>query len=134
MQSPRGLRRNEIVKLVKRVEKRLLLLPPRFNIESDWELMLELSGVQTGLGSLDSAGLTRTLRETVVKTAVNANKAKSETPAAEIDADKYRAKPFSRNVLYLQGCAEHACVHCVLLQLLSTSFSSSAGGSIAWAC
>lgn len=84
MQSPRGLHRNEIVKLVKRVEKRLLLLPPRFDIESDWALMLELAGLQTGLGRLDSAGLTRSLSGAVVETAVNVNKAKVET-------EKYRA-------------------------------------------
>eukprot|EP01043_Picozoa_sp_COSAG02_P024421 COSAG02_NODE_1333_length_13206_cov_221.257801_13_plen_112_part_00 len=84
MQSPRGLHRNEIVKLVKRVEKRLLLLPPRFDIESDWALMLELAGLQTGLGRLDSGGLTRSLSGGV-------HKAKRGTPAAENDPEKYSA-------------------------------------------
>lgn len=39
----RGLRREEFVSLVHRVERRLLLLPPHFEPQTDWELLLELS-------------------------------------------------------------------------------------------
>lgn len=101
MQSPRGLHRSEMARLIKRVEKRLLLLPPRFNLERDWKLMLELAGHQSGIGRLDTGGLTRVIDKTV-----QANKVKSEMPAsATAEPDKHSAKqpPY---VLYLSRCSE----------------------------
>ena len=130
MQSPRGLHRSEMARLVKRVEKRLLLLPPRFNLERDWKLMLELAGHQTGIGRLDSGGLTRVIDKTI-----HANKVKSEMPAsaaAEFDPDKHSAKQ-PPCVLYLPLGSESTCLRCACLQLLSAGLSSSAGGSSAWA-
>jgi len=39
----RGLRRQDFERLVRRVERRLYLLPPRFEAATDWALLLELS-------------------------------------------------------------------------------------------
>lgn len=85
MQSPRGLHRSEIQRLVKRVEKRLLLLPPRFAIDDDWKLMLELSGIHAGIGRLDSGGLTRSV-STAAEAAARTAKASADERQAPPDA------------------------------------------------
>lgn len=96
MQSPRGLHRSEVAKLVKRVEKRLLLLPPRFDIEKDWNMMLELSGIPVQAlrdGRRRSVSRRRgsiTLCD-AADTALQASSAKSEMPdgEAEFDTNKH---------------------------------------------
>ena len=42
---PQGLRTWELAKFIKKVEKQLFILTPRYNEENDLELLLELSGI-----------------------------------------------------------------------------------------
>eukprot|EP01043_Picozoa_sp_COSAG02_P058452 COSAG02_NODE_7279_length_3086_cov_3.513559_1_plen_281_part_00 len=46
MQDPRGLQLSELDRFIRRVEKHLFLLAPRYNLKADLELLAELSGIK----------------------------------------------------------------------------------------